>query len=360
MSFVIFGMFFAFLYMNIFLLSIFLLFSSLLIYMDRSFIFGLLKKNRYMLLYCVLPIACSLPFIAFKNYSTAPYFILNIYCLVVSCSLYKRIFDTYIAIKYLFYICSVCIFVYLYCTMGMYPDNGYHLEYMLGDGISANGVTSFAGMLCFMYMIMGFRLFRETYFLPCIINLYISYEGYGRGSIIFALMLIIINFIFFLLKLKTYKRFFVLLFSIISIASFIPYIYEAYLNTKFFTTGLDSPRIEMLRQYINNMDLYGLFFGVSYEGTMIAEFNNNPHMSYIRAHHIFGLYYIMLIALVPFVLFSRVVRNHDGVGLIVFIAILALLLRCASEPLLFPTLFDTFFFLALYVCCDKNLSTRGY
>jgi len=359
MSFVIFSMFFAFLYMNIFLLSIFLLFSSLLIYMDRSFIFGLLKKNRYMLLYCVLPIACSLPFITFRNYSTAPYFVLSIYCLVVSCSLYKRIFDTYIAIKYLFYICSICIFVYLYCTMGMYPDNGYHLEYMLGDGISANGVTSFAGMLCFMHMIVGFRLFCETYFLPCIINLYISYEGYGRGSIIFALMLIVINFIFLLLKLETYKRIFILLSVVISILCFTPYLYEIYLNTK-LVAGLDGPRIEMFGQYVDAMDAYNLFFGVPYEGTIIAEFNNNPHISYIRAHHIFGLYYIILIALVPFVLFSRVVKNHDRVGLIVFIAVLALLLRCTSEPLLFPTLFDTFFFLALYVCCDKNLSTRGY
>ena len=100
-------------------------------------------------------------------------------------------------------------------------------------------------------------------------------------------------------------------------------------------------------------------------GTMIAEFNNNPHMSYIRAHHIFGLYYIMLIALVPFVLFSRVVRNHDGVGLIVFIAILALLLRCASEPLLFPTLFDTFFFwrcmyVAIKIYQQEDIRYAGY
>lgn len=358
MSFTISSMFFAFLYMDIFLLFIFLLFSLFLIYMDRGLIFVLLKKNRYLLLYSILPIAISLPFVVFRNHSTIFYFILNLYCLMVSFSFYKRIFDVYIITKYLFYIFALCILLYLYFTHGSYPQ-GYQLEYMFGGNIGANGVTTFASILCFLYTILSFRLLHETSFLPCVINLYISYEGYGRGSIIFALMLIVINFIFLLLKLKTHKRIFILLSAIISILCFTPYLHEIYSNTK-LVAGLDSPRIEMFVQYVDAMDAYNLFFGAPYEGTIIAEFNHNPHISYIRAHHIFGLYYIMLIFLVPFVLFSRVVKNHDGVGLIIFIAILALLLRCVSEPLLFPTLFDTFFFLALYVCCDENLSTRGY
>ena len=115
-------------------------------------------------------------------------------------------------------------------------------------------------------------------------------------------------------------------------------------NTKIGSGLYDNNRAHINSEYLGLLERDGLAIiaGGDYRGTSIeTEYNGNPHNSYIRAHNIFGLPYLFVMLLFPLLL-SRGQRFGDRVYGLILIAVM--LFRAATEPILFPSLFDLFFF----------------
>ena len=345
----IFSMYYSFLYMNVFLFLIYIFSSLLLIFIEKNYLYKTIKKyfDSVYFLFAFL-IAFSMPFIIVNNFSTPIYFLLTLWSVLLALIFYKNIEYTYIAIKYLVYIFILYTLTYLVLTFGKYPL-GYQLEYMINDKVSANGATSFLNIIMGVYTSLSFKIKKEHTLYSSLFNLLIAIEGYGRGSIIFALILIFINIIFILKKNKIIYSILFFSFLIIFFIFSTSYLHDVYLHTK-LATGLESPRFLIFKEYINKIDLFSLFFGASYENTIIANvYNNNPHITYIRTHHIFGLFYLLGLVLLIIYNIILLIRKSNYINFLNFLIIINILIRTITEPLLFPTLFDSLFLLLIFL-----------
>ncbi|MFA9372818.1 MAG: hypothetical protein ACERKK_01555 [Poseidonibacter sp.] len=225
---------------------------------------------------------------------------------------------------------------------------------MIDGKVSGNGVTSFLNILLGMYTALRMKLKNKSSILLTLLSLYIVIEGYGRGSILFVLILLIINLVFLFYSVnRKWKLFYIVLLCFV-IIMFSPYIYDFLMSTK-LSQGIQNPRIYIAQEYISKLHAWNLFFGVSYENTVIATlYDNNPHISYIRTHHIFGLFYLLGLLYVVLKQTFYVVFNRSLINWIILLIIYNILMRAVSEPLLFPSLFDSFFLVILFSITKKS------
>ncbi|WP_418187285.1 hypothetical protein ACNSOP_08325 [Aliarcobacter lanthieri] len=220
---------------------------------------------------------------------------------------------------------------------------------MINEKVSANGVTSFLCIILSIYTALRMKLYNKSSLIVSLPSFYITIEGYGRGSIIFVLIMIIINFIFIFIHLKRSFKLAFLGILILLLFFIYPISYEIYQTTK-LASGFESPRFIILYEYLNKIDIFSLFFGTSYENTIIADkYNNNPHISYIRTHHIFGLFYLIGLFYIIISKLLIVFTSKDLVKWMILLIVLNILLRTISEPLLFPSLFDSLFIVMLFL-----------
>ena len=106
--------------------------------------------------------------------------------------------------------------------------------------------------------------------------------------------------------------------------------------------------------YLEKIDLIGLFFGVSYENTIIENlYNNNPHISFIRAHNMFGLFYLLALMYLIISKIFYIIISKNFINLLILLIIFNILLRAVTEPILFPTLFDFLFLYILFLSSKK-------
>jgi len=353
----IFSMYYTFLYMSIILFLLFLLFSFLLIFIEKNYITKIIKKyNQSIYVLLIYMIAFSMPFIMLNNFSTPIYFLLTLWSILLAIVFLKieNLFYVFSSIKWLLYTFIIFTLGYLYITYGKYPI-GYSLEHMTGEQVSANGITSFANIILGVYTILSFKLKKENTLVASLFVLYISVEGYGRGSIIFSLMLILINILYIYQKNKIFFKIIFIASGSVLIVFISPFVYDIYLTTK-LASGFETPRTIILEQYLNKIDVFSLLFGVSYSGTIIESmYNNNPHITYIRSHHIFGLFYLLslfyIIGRKSISTFkSKIFEEH-----MIFLIIVAVLIRNITEPLFFPSIFDSLFLLILFLPKNVNL-----
>jgi hypothetical protein len=129
---------------------------------------------------------------------------------------------------------------------------------------------------------------------------------------------------------------------------------EELINLLFAYTKLsvglaDGNRIEILNQYVGKIDAWTLLVGASYAGTVIDEtyLAGNPHISYIRTHSFFGLPLAIIAMLSPTYVFFAKKTLRSKIVFSSFIGFAAL--RAASEPILFPTLLDFFYFIYFFI-----------
>lgn len=349
----LFSLFYSFLHMNLLIMFVFLLSSSILIYKENKYLFFVINKYKYSIyMLFIYLILFSLLFITINNFASIFYFLTTIWSifLTIICLKDENINYFYKSIKYLIYIYISSILIYLYCTYGKYP-RGYELEYFANG--SANGVTSFLNILLAIYTSLKIKLENKNTIIITLISFYICLEGYARGSIIFVFIILLVNliFIYYNLKIKI-KLLFILSTIILAIISF-PFIVELYQNTK-LASGFDSPRLLILNVYLEKIDLIGLFFGVSYENTIIENlYNNNPHISFIRAHNMFGLFYLLALMYLIISKIFYIIISKNFINLLILLIIFNILLRAVTEPILFPTLFDFLFLYILFLSSKK-------
>lgn len=228
---------------------------------------------------------------------------------------------------------------------------GRPLEAMI-PGSSSNVITSNLVALQINYAIAKFLLQRRSTIMTGIVTLVICFVGYGRGSILAALAVLATLILFQLHSLKQrrgilYVGGVVLLCGAIAVVAWQDNIVESLVNKTKLASGFSSPRVLMIQDYLDRMDGVGALVGSTYEGTIIDKrYNGNPHNSFIYAHHFFGLPYLLIVLILPLLLIAR----QRGLRTKAFIAAMTTILyfRAFTQPILFPTPFDLFYY-AIYI-----------
>jgi hypothetical protein len=257
--------------------------------------------------------------------------------------LFTRNLDTYLkASRYSLLIAQSAIILYLART-GLV---GFPLENILPDS-SSNGVTSYLIVLQANYCLINYLLNRRASLLTSLTTLFICFVGYGRGSLLAAAGIVGVGLLSKTGARNRYKTVLRLLIlssiALFAIASYSPWIDALIAGTKISYGLYDESRATMIKEYLASLDAVTIWTGGGYTGTVISsQFNGNPHNSFIRAHHIFGLPYLVAVLLMPFHLTRR---SHPPTVRIHALAMWALVMfRSFTEPILFPTLFDFFYF----------------
>ncbi|MFT6716154.1 MAG: hypothetical protein ACJA0Q_000786 [Saprospiraceae bacterium] len=219
-------------------------------------------------------------------------------------------------------------------------------------GASANGITSYVVILQINYSLCQYVRGKKAPTLSMIFTVIIATAGYGRGSIVSGILIILLTVGMQFFTKNRYKMF-------IAVGAVVVFGFFTYLKnqdavdffflskTKFSSAGVKSSHREfMMNDYMNKINLTTFFQGAGYENTAITTYyHENPHNSYIRAHNIFGLPYLIIIFVMPFVTyFFYKKRTHV---LFSFVLLMILSLRCFTEPNLFPSIMDFYYFALL-------------
>jgi hypothetical protein len=242
---------------------------------------------------------------------------------------------------------QTAVLVYLFRTgLANFP-----LENILPNS-SSNGITSYLVVMQASYSLVSYLLYRRTALPTALVTLFICFVGFGRGSLLAAGALIAMAVIFRVpgrSVLGTLVRTLALVGVLVgALSTYSAAFSDLIAGTKIGGGLYDPSRMDMMRDYMERIDAGTVWSGAGYEGTRIADrYNNNPHNSLIRAHHIFGLPYLLLILCFPLYMArgmpSRPVKLYAaGIFFIV-------VFRSFTEPILFPTLFDFFYFASCLV-----------
>ncbi|PJJ78981.1 hypothetical protein CLV77_3140 [Brevirhabdus pacifica] len=226
------------------------------------------------------------------------------------------------------------------------------LDYMVKDA-SSNAITLFLVLVQAVYGVVLYHQKRSVPLVTPVVTLYIAIEGYGRGSLLAALVLVLLSVAFYGFTQRSMKRRLIMVAAVgVVSALFFLRFYDLavwYLaNATKLSAGLvDYARAEMWEAYVDKLDFLSILIGADFELTVIeATYNGNPHSSLIRAHHFFGLPYLVLILFLCVAI--PLSTRGAGARLLNTVFYLVILMRIVSEPSLFPTPLDLFFYLGLF------------
>jgi len=241
------------------------------------------------------------------------------------------------------------ILFYYYCDGQL----GYNHSINIFNG-SSNLIS---GSLLILVTCYSYFKFAETckfsFFSP-IALLALSVFLTGRSGIIFSIILLSLNFIFFIIaNKKLYNPLFIFTLFAFLLLGGLSFSFEyLIINTRLaygFDPGL---RSNLFFEYFNFDDFASFFWGGSYPSSNLYEDNgNNPHNSFLRAHYFFGVFFLFsfLILIVnrirsDWVMFSSRPRF---IFYYKYFLLLIILSRSCLDSLFFPSVFDVFFFLLL-------------
>lgn len=297
-------------------------------------------RHRTMLLLAGALLTLTLPFALLRSETAFLHYFVSLLTMLTAYLLTRWRDNYFRASRLVLYGSLGCVAGYL-MTTGV---QGFPLENMIPDS-SSNGITSYLIILQANFCVASYLIRRKIPVFTPLLTLAICVVGYGRGSILSAVMIIVINIIAF--SVRNGGRNFLMATGLCAVLVMaygddITLFVEA--NTKIGSGLYDGSREAMIKEYGNLLerDEYKIITGADYKGTVIdSDYYGNPHNSYIRAHHIFGLPFLLLVLSFPF-LASR----GQGIAARVYpFALLAVMLfRAATEPILFPTMLDVFFF----------------
>jgi len=152
---------------------------------------------------------------------------------------------------------------------------------------------------------------------------------YGRSNIV-ALMLVVFCVLFFCWKFKF--SLFCFCASVMAAIVLGPVVADYLSSETNFSSGIESPRYEMLLGYLGELNLFSLLLGGDEKLVLaIQEYGGNPHNAFIRFHSNFG--FMLFVSLVViFLVFIRLLASSSG---------FLLVLLCV---MLFRGFFDVIFF----------------
>lgn len=217
-------------------------------------------------------------------------------------------------------------------------------------GSSTNGIPAYLIVVQVGLSLCNYLVRRQLPLISAFVTCVVAFYGYGRGSLIVAAMIVAVSLVYNIALWRSaglWRRAVLLLLAVSTAFGLTWYGNDLVdlLNdhTKLGVGLADVNRMEIWEQYLGKVDAWTFVFGADYSETVIETIRHgNPHISYIRTHALFGLPATLLALLSPlFVFMSRKTWSSK----IVFFTFLAMAaLRAASEPILFPTLLDLYYF----------------
>ena len=301
------------------------------------------RREGVMVGVVVATLTLMLPLATLRNQSAIAHYLTILTSLGAAYVLTRRMTVYLSASRWSLLAAQAAVGVYLaYVGLEDFP-----LENMLPDS-SSNGVTSYLVLLQANYCIVHFAVRRRTSVLTSLVTLAICIVGFGRGSLIAAAAILAINVLFTpLLKTRAQALLATALIVVAAAGTYVRFEEELVgfveTNTKIGVGLEDEPRERIIRDYLGRIDAWSLLVGADYRGTAIEDdYNGNPHNSYIRAHHLFGLPYVLTMLVFPIAL----MRAQTPFPVKVFSILMGgvVLFRSFTEPILFPTLFDFYWF----------------
>ena len=232
----------------------------------------------------------------------------------------------------------------------------------LGELISGSSTNGLPSYLIVVQTALSIAVFLERSRLPvssAVATSVVAIVGLGRGSIIIACSIFAFSFFYniFFARTSSGKNIsrgflrFIVLSAGLGVTVYIGYfgIEDSWVEgTKFSGGVLDQARGDMLNDYLRKLDLWSLLFGTDYAGTSInRDYGGNPHNSYIRLHSFYGLFGLLLVVFSPFAIFAS--NKHFSDKKVIFVLIVLVLIRASTEPILFPTLLDFYYFLYFFL-----------
>ena len=317
------------------------------------------KVRRYSLIFFIGISSLIILSILNSSMSGSPLFYLlgTVICLISAkhTADHFSLFDIYTAMKLLYLFCIFFLGYFLYEFWGHPEPFGQILP-----GASTNGFPSYLIVVQILLSSISYMLFsRVSLFFP-ILTLSVSFFGNGRGSLVIAIAIlsysIFVNIFMNNVNRTTTKSFlhyafYVSAFCVLLLIS--EQLWDNLLRYTKLSVGLvDSNRVTILNEYLAGLGVADVFFGGSYSGTVIGNlYNGNPHISFIRSHYLFGLVPTICYMVSPLVIFFIV--KDKKIRKVLFGFILLLWLRAISEPILFPTIMDYFYFLIFFIALNR-------
>ncbi len=238
--------------------------------------------------------------------------------------------------------------IYVFTCLWIYQAEHEPLSYII-SGSSQNGVPSYLIVLLVTFLFCRLIIKGDLPLIPAFLTVVVSFYGEGRGSMIISLLILAICLLhthgrLFREGIRKGKFYFILFFFVLIglIFSFDQIADYVVSHTKLSVGIHDSHRLNIVHSYVNSLDLTSIFIGKGYAGTIVeTEYAGNPHIAYIRLHSFFGIIPVLLVTFSPFLL---VLNSFSRKNLYLFAIISCVLLRALSEPILFPTFLDYFYF----------------
>jgi hypothetical protein len=226
---------------------------------------------------------------------------------------------------------------------------------MVIEGSSNNGIPSYLIIIQIALSLANFLVYRRLPLISAITTGAVAFVGNGRGSLVVAALIIISSLIFNFMIISRGSRVkrAIYILSIIVVFIYLTSDAEELWDSLFVYTKLsvgleDENRIEIIDDYMAKIDVYSLFFGADYSGTVIeSSLNGNPHIAYIRTHSFYGLPLTLIAMFSPAIVFFSRKKIVEKIVFFSFVSMATL--RATSEPVLFPTLLDFFYFLNFFM-----------
>lgn len=334
------------------LITVLSLFISIFCLFYYLFFFKLRYNSA--LLVAVLFFTCSLGMFKISHDISKLFYLVQFSVLLILCQFIsenpRRYFKT---IKALFYSFLILSYYVLIVNFEKHEPLSHFIE-----GSSQNGIPSYLLILFLSYLFCSLYFDRKLPLLPAILCLVISFYGEGRGSLVISIAVFLICYLYLFLKPNPTKGFSgkLLVLSAISIAVVFSinftFIVDFVVTGSKLSVGLkDTNRLDILYSYLDSLTYYEILVGGSYDDNIVStKYLGNPHIAYVRLHAFFGLLPVILVILSPLmILFKKLSINN----FFLFLIISLYLARAISEPVLFPTALDFFYFMSFFIFFHK-------
>lgn len=318
--------------------------GSMILYIAFNFHKLTVNDGRACMFFLVMLtlVTCSLPYALINSAASAFHYFVFVMTLSTAYLMRESLHCFYHGVRIVLYSSQLVVVLFVL----YHGVEGYPLEEMI-SGSSSNVITSFLIVLQATFSILNYSVNRRFDIFPALITMSICIVGYGRASIIASFLILFVNVSYFIFSSKKILliAFVIFVFGVFTLGGQLSEGVADFINSKTkIGSGLyDSTRLEMHKDYFSKIDVVTAFVGADYEGTSIErEYNGNPHSSYIRAHHIFGVFFIFGILLsLLFIALSNTNFTFKTYLLLITTVVLS---RAATEPVLFPTPLDIFFY----------------
>ncbi len=309
---------------------------------DPGILRSLRGRRRIVVLLTALVATVMLPLGLVRNPAALLHYTVALVSLVLAVAVTRDLRAYAAASRICLLTCQAALIAYLLQS----DVTEFPLEHLV-EHTSSNGITSALILVQANYTTALFLATRRLSLLTPFITLGICIIGYGRGSILGSAAICgicVFAYVMTNLRLRRVGPMIVLAGVFGAATWFGPTLIEQVNESTKLGAGLyDEPRERMINDYLGQINFATMIVGASYAGTSIeSEFFGNPHNAFIRAHHLFGLPYVL--AMLSFPLLMLLGRRDLAGTAYCGALLLVVFARSLTEPLLFPTPFDLFYF----------------